>query len=292
MVGRTDPAVRRAARRRRALAGAHPPGRRRRRPSGAARDSDRTACSPGQSARACLAAGTSTRAVPGSAGSVTVTKASTAAATASRSPVSPQAGQRWTRSARVLGTRAPQRQCWEHAVGRVAARPRPGPPPHRGRRGWRPGPRPPPGERAPAGRRWSRHRAGRPTATPRPRRAAGSPRQADRDRAQPGRGPAGRQFLQLRHHPGRDPLVLTAAQGGRGAAGARDAPGGSAEDQGHDHLVDDHPVRDAGAVTAERMDRLAGGEEGAELRPDGLGEGCWERGQGRPSAGMGRAFPT
>ncbi|MCW2629864.1 MAG: hypothetical protein JWR48_6586, partial [Mycobacterium sp.] len=44
-----------------------------------------------------------------------------AADTMSRSACSPQCGQSWVRWARVLGTRAPHRQCWLSAVDRVSA---------------------------------------------------------------------------------------------------------------------------------------------------------------------------
>jgi hypothetical protein len=79
-------------------------------------------CWEASHARRAWASSKSTRAVRGSSGSVRLTQAPRMAATMSRSPCSPQCGQSWVRWARVLGTRAPQRQCWDSAVHRVPAR--------------------------------------------------------------------------------------------------------------------------------------------------------------------------
>ena len=53
-----------------------------------------------------------------------------------------------------------------------------------------------------------------------------------------------------------DPLVAAAAQGPRRAGVVSDALVGTAEDEDLDQFVEDDPVGDTWAVTAERMERL------------------------------------
>ncbi len=85
-------------------------------------DSVRALCSPApNTSNTCREAEKSTDAVLGSVGSVQMTNAPRAAETRSRSADSPQTGQRWSRSARVLETLCPHRQCWDSAVVNVAA---------------------------------------------------------------------------------------------------------------------------------------------------------------------------
>jgi hypothetical protein len=73
--------------------------------------------------------------------------------------------------------------------------------------------------------------------------------------------------------PGRDPIVPPAPQGGGRAGGVGDARIGTAEDQHLHQLVEDQAIRDAPTMTAERMRRLAGGQQGGKLVPNGLDDG-------------------
>jgi hypothetical protein len=85
----------------------------------------------------------------------------------------------------------------------------------------------------------------------------------------------GSQHLQAESfgHPGADPLVPAAAQGGRRAGGVGDVAIPAAEHQHLDELVEDHPVSDAGPVAAERVTDLTGGQQRGDLDPEGVGCG-------------------
>jgi hypothetical protein len=50
----------------------------------------------------------------------------------------------------------------------------------------------------------------------------------------------------------------------------------AAEDQNLDELVEDDPIGDAAAVTAERMDGLPGRQKGGELGPQGFENARWQ----------------
>ena len=73
--------------------------------------------------------------------------------------------------------------------------------------------------------------------------------------------------------PGGDPLVPATPQCGRRAGGVGNAPIGTAEDQHLDEFVEDDAIRNATAMTTERMEHGADGEEGGKLVPDGLDDG-------------------
>jgi hypothetical protein len=60
-------------------------------------------------------------------------------------------------------------------------------------------------------------------------------------------------------HPGADPLVASASQGGRRAGVVGDAAVAAAEHQHLDELVEHDPVSDAGPVAAQRVTDLTGG---------------------------------
>jgi hypothetical protein len=81
---------------------------------------------------------------------------------------------------------------------------------------------------------------------------------------------------QLLGHPGADPLIAAAAQGGRRAAAVGDAPVATAEHQHLDELVEDDPIGDARAVAAERMVDPTSGEECGDLDPEGFQVGRWQ----------------
>jgi hypothetical protein len=73
-----------------------------------------------------------------------------------------------------------------------------------------------------------------------------------------------------------DPLVTAAAQGGR-RAGVVGAPAVAApEHQDLDELVEDHAVRDAGAVAAERVAVVADGQQRGDLDPEGFQDERWQ----------------
>jgi hypothetical protein len=71
-------------------------------------------------------------------------------------------------------------------------------------------------------------------------------------------------------HPGADPLIAAAAQGGRRAAGIGDAAVAAAEHQDLDELVEDDMVGMRGPVAAQRMVDLAGGQQRGDLDPWGF----------------------
>jgi hypothetical protein len=71
---------------------------------------------------------------------------------------------------------------------------------------------------------------------------------------------------QLLGHPGGDPLVTAAAQGGR-AGLVDDAAAAAAEYQHLDKLVEDDVVGDAPSVAAQRVVDLAGGQQRGDLDP-------------------------
>ena len=64
-----------------------------------------------------------------------------------------------------------------------------------------------------------------------------------------------------------DPLVTATAQRARRAGGVGDAAVAAAEHQDLDELVEHDAVSDAGAVAAEWVVDLAGGEQGGDLDP-------------------------
>jgi hypothetical protein len=81
---------------------------------------------------------------------------------------------------------------------------------------------------------------------------------------------------QLVGHPGADPLIAAAAQGGRRAGGVGDAAVAAAEHQHLDELVEHQPVGDAPPVAAQRMVDLAGGQQGGDLDPEGFQDRRWQ----------------
>jgi hypothetical protein len=81
---------------------------------------------------------------------------------------------------------------------------------------------------------------------------------------------------QLLGHPGADPLIPAAAQGGGRAAVVGDAAVAAAEHQELDELVEDDAVGDAGPMAAEGVGDLAGGQQGGDLDPQGFQDGRWQ----------------
>jgi hypothetical protein len=81
---------------------------------------------------------------------------------------------------------------------------------------------------------------------------------------------------QLLGHAGADPLVPAAAQRDGRAGGIGDAAVAAAEHQQLDELVEDDPVGDAGAVAAQRMADLAGGQQRRELDPQRFQNRRWQ----------------
>src|SRR5215207_10914001 len=78
-----------------------------------------------------------------------------------------------------------------------------------------------------------------------------------------------------------DPLVAPTTQRALRARLVGDPPVGASEHQNLNQLPEDHPVGDAGAVTAERMVRRPSlGQEGFKLLPDGLDDVWFKRGHG------------
>ena len=79
--------------------------------------------------------------------------------------------------------------------------------------------------------------------------------------------------------PGVGPIVESAADGAVGAAGRGDAFVAAAVHQRRDHMVEHDPVGDAAAVTPPGVGRVelgpVGLDQGSELDPQGLGQGCW-----------------
>ncbi len=59
----------------------------------------------------------------------------------------------------------------------------------------------------------------------------------------------------------------------RGAGLIGSPPVGAAEDEHLDQLVEDHPIRNPGAVALERMGVQRGWQQDAELVPDGVDDG-------------------
>jgi hypothetical protein len=95
-----------------------------------------------------------------------------------------------------------------------------------------------------------------------------------------------RYFAQSVHRPDLDPLVAPLAKRGGRALLVGDPLVGAAEHQDLHELLEDHPVRYAGPLTAQRMIHLPFWKQGTELLPDGLDEVWWERGDGfSPSSG-------
>jgi hypothetical protein len=73
-----------------------------------------------------------------------------------------------------------------------------------------------------------------------------------------------------------DPLIAAAAQGGRRAAVVGDAAVAAPEHQHLDELVEDHAVGDAGAVAAQWVGVLVGGQQGGDLDPEGFQDRRWQ----------------
>jgi hypothetical protein len=79
-----------------------------------------------------------------------------------------------------------------------------------------------------------------------------------------------------------DPLVAAATQRGGRAGVIGDAAVAAAKHQDLDELVKDDPVGDAGAVAAQRMGVLAGGQQRSNLDPQGFQDRRWQ-GRHKPS---------
>ena len=80
--------------------------------------------------------------------------------------------------------------------------------------------------------------------------------------------------------PGVGPVVESAADGAVRAAGRGDAFVAAAVHQRGDHMVEHDPVGDPAAVTPPRVGRvelgaLVGPDQGSELDPQRLDQGCW-----------------
>jgi len=91
---------------------------------------------------------------------------------------------------------------------------------------------------------------------------------------------AGQRGLQhLLTDPGVGPDVESAADGAVRAARGGDAFVAAAVHQRGDHVVEHDPVGDPAAVTPPRVGRVelgtVGLDQGSELDPQGLGQGCW-----------------
>jgi hypothetical protein len=86
-----------------------------------------------------------------------------------------------------------------------------------------------------------------------------------------------RQAVELVGHAQGDPLIPAAAQGGGRAGLVGDAAVAAAKDKDLDELVEDDSVRDAGAVAAQRVAVVAGGQQRGELVPQGFLDAGWDR---------------
>ena len=87
-----------------------------------------------------------------------------------------------------------------------------------------------------------------------------------------------RHLLQSVHHPRLDPLVASAPERGSRALLVGDPPVSAAEHQHLDELLKDHVIGDAGAMAAEGVVCLPGGQQGEKLLPDGLLFDVWWQG--------------
>jgi len=76
--------------------------------------------------------------------------------------------------------------------------------------------------------------------------------------------------FQSLHQTHLDPFVAATPKGGGRTSLLSDPPIGAAEDHNGNQLLEDHPVGNARAMAAERMVRLAFGQQGLKLLPDGL----------------------
>jgi hypothetical protein len=81
---------------------------------------------------------------------------------------------------------------------------------------------------------------------------------------------------QLFGHPGVDPLVAAAAQGGGRAGVIGDAAVAAAEHQDLDELVEHQPVGDAPAVAAQRVVDGADRQQGGDLDPQRFQDRRWQ----------------
>jgi hypothetical protein len=70
-----------------------------------------------------------------------------------------------------------------------------------------------------------------------------------------------------------DPFVAAATQSAGRAGGVGDAAVAASKDHDLDELVEDHPVGDAGAVAAQRVSVVTGGQQGGKLVPEGFQDG-------------------
>jgi hypothetical protein len=81
---------------------------------------------------------------------------------------------------------------------------------------------------------------------------------------------------QLLGHPGADPLIAAAPQGGRRAGVVGDPAVATAEHQHLDELVEHDPVGDAPPMTAQWMVDLTGGQQRGHLDPQGFQDRRWQ----------------
>ena len=84
---------------------------------------------------------------------------------------------------------------------------------------------------------------------------------------------------------GEGPVVEAAADGAVRTTRGGDALVAAAVHQGSDHVVEHDPVRDPAAVAAPRVGRAELGavirpDQGGELDPQGLDQGCWQQRHG------------
>jgi hypothetical protein len=84
---------------------------------------------------------------------------------------------------------------------------------------------------------------------------------------------------------GLGPVTQPAADGAVRAAGGGDAFVAAAVHQRGDQMVEHDPVRDPAAVTSPGVGRgelglLIGPDQGSELDPHGLDQGCWQQRHG------------
>src|SRR5215211_3841798 len=89
-----------------------------------------------------------------------------------------------------------------------------------------------------------------------------------------------RHLLQIVHHPRFYPLVTPATQRGGRARLVGYPPVSAAEYQHLNELLEDHSIGYAGAMTAEGVVCLPGGQQGEELLPEGLDDVWWDGGHG------------
>src|SRR5215210_2343531 len=96
-----------------------------------------------------------------------------------------------------------------------------------------------------------------------------------------------RHLLQSVHHPRFYPLVAPPSQCGGRALLVGDPPVSAAEHQDLDELLEDDPVGDARAMTAQGVVCLPGGQQSDKLVPYGLDDVWWQGGHGTCSFSSG-----